>query len=253
MSNPSTVKTSKKTFEIIHAIQSLDGARVDELASYLDMAPSTVHRHVYTLHNLGYLTKEAEQYHLGIRFLTLGGHAQTRLSAFELAKTKVDQIAVETKERAQFIVEDNGYRVYAYTQAGENAVKTDATIGKRGPIHASAAGKAILAELPDATVDAIIETRGLKPTTPHTITDRETLDEQLEQIRAEGIAFNDEESTLGLRAVGAAITGADGTVEGSISIAGPAHRFKNELFRTELPDLLLAVVNEIELRLAYEK
>ncbi len=249
--NKSTVKTTQKTFEIIHALQELGGARIDELSEYLDMASSTVHRHVQTLYEIGYITKEGDHYHLGIRFLTLGGHAQIRLPAFDLAKEKVDQIAVETNERAQFIIEDNGERVYVYTQAGANAVQTDATIGKRGPIHASAAGKAILAALPEPECKAIIGTEPLEVVTPHTITDPEALYKELETVRERGVAFNDQESTVGLRAVAAAISGADGRVHGALSIAGPAHRIKGDLFRSEIPDLLLAVTNEIELKLEY--
>ncbi|XVH33458.1 IclR family transcriptional regulator (plasmid) [Haloferacaceae archaeon DSL9] len=247
----SRVKTTEKTFEIIHALHELNGARIDELSNYLDIASSTVHRHLATLDGLGYIEKEGDVYHLGIRFLTLGGYAQTRHPAFDLAKQKVDQIAMETRERAQFIVEDGGYRVYVYTQAGENAVRTDATIGKRGPIHSSAAGRAILAAMHDSFVTDIIDERGLPPVTPNTITDPDVLFAELEKIREEGVAFNDQESTLGLRAVGASITGSDGRVHGAISISGPAHRFKGDLFRTELPDLLLAATNEIELKLEY--
>ncbi|SDY11023.1 IclR family transcriptional regulator [Halopenitus persicus] len=249
--NGGGVQTTRKTFAIVHALKELDGARIDELSEHLDMASSTVHRHVATLDDLGYLDREGDVYHLGLRFLTLGGHAQTRQPVFDLAKEKVDQIARETDERSQFIVEDGGRRMYVYTEAGTNAVKTDATIGKRGPIHSSAAGKAILAASSDEFVADVLDRHGVSQVTPHTIDDRETLLAEIEEIRERGYAFNEQESTLGLRAVASTITGVNGEVYGAISIAGPAHRFKGELFRSEYPDLLLAATNEIELKLEY--
>jgi DNA-binding IclR family transcriptional regulator len=198
-----------------------------------------------------YVRKDGDEYDLGLRFLTLGGRVQSQQPGFDLAKTKVDQLAAETNERSQFIVEEHDYRFYVYTQTGENAVQTDATIGKRGYLHASAAGKAILANLPEPRVREIIDHHGLPQVTEQTITDEGELFEELERIRGRGYAYNREESTQGLRALGSTITCQDGVVIGAISISGPAHRLKGERFESELPDLIMGVTNEIELRLEY--
>lgn len=247
----STVSTIDTALSIVHVLQGKGSASIYELADELDLAPSTVHRHLYTLRNQGYVTKD-NGYRLGMRFLTLGGHVQTSNAVFNLAKQKVDQVAMETGERVQFIVEENGYRYYLYTRLGEHAVQTDASPGKRGYLHSSAAGKAILAALPDERVAEILDEHGLPASTEQTTTDRDALFAELETIRESGVAFNEEESTTGLRAVGAAVCGPDGLPVGALSISGPAHRFKDETFREELPDLILASANELELKLEFE-
>lgn len=249
--NESTVSTVDTSLDVVAALERTGGARIEELADELEFAPSTIHRHLLTLRQRGYVTKDGDVYRLGMRCLTLGGHVQSNHAAFDLAKRKVDQVANETEERVQFIVAEHGYRIYLYTQAGQHAVQTDARIGKRGYLHVSAAGKAILANLPDERVEEIVDERGLPPSTPNSITDRETLFTELKQIRERGYAYNYEESTSGLRAVGTAVQGIDGRVIGALSISGPAHRFKGERFEQELPDLILGSANEIELKLKF--
>lgn len=248
----STVSTVATNFEIVHALQRVGNARIKELAEMLDVAPSTIHRHLLTLKELGYVTKGEEGYQLGMRFLTLGGHVQTNHPTFDLARRKVDQVAAKTGERVQFIVEEQGYRIYLYTQTGENAVQTDSSIGKRGYLHTSAAGKAILANLPRERAESIIDEHGLTAKTPNTITDRQELLAELDEIRERGYAYNFEESTAGLRAVGSVVRGPHDDVLGALSISGPAHRFKGETFERDLPDLILGSTNEIELKLKFE-
>ncbi|WP_129115284.1 IclR family transcriptional regulator [Halegenticoccus tardaugens] len=247
----STVSTVETNFEIVHALQHLGCAQIKELAETVDVAPSTVHRHLLTLREHGYVTKNGEKYQLGMRFLTLGGHVQTAHPTFDLARRKVDQVANETGERVQFIVEEQGFRIYLYTQTGENAVQTDASIGKRGYLHTSAAGKVILANFPQERVEAIVDELGLPATTPNTITDREELFAELESIRERGYAYNYEETTPGLRAVGSVVCGPNDEVVGALSISGPAHRFTGETFEQELPNLVLGSTNEIELKLKF--
>jgi len=81
-------------------------------------------------------------------FLTVGGYAQRNWDAYPSIKSTVDDLATDTGERTQFIVNENGERVYLYTSVGQSAVETGAQNGKRGPLHCSAAGKAILAAYP---------------------------------------------------------------------------------------------------------
>lgn len=250
-SGPSRLKTTETSLEMVDALYELGGGRIDEIADHLDAAPSTVHRHLTTLRAHDYVTKEGDVYRLGLQFLTIGGYIQHNERGYQLAKDKVQQLALTTGERVQFITEEHGQRVYIHASVGEDAVQTDAHIGKRGPLHCSAAGKAILAALPKSRVEAIIDERGLPQVTPNTITDRETLFEELEVISTRGVAFNEQESVMGLNAAGTAIQCPDGHVLGAISISGPAQRFKGDKLSKEIPDLLLGATNEIELNLKY--
>lgn len=248
---PSRLKTTETSLEVVDALYELGGGRIDEIANHLDAAPSTIHRHLTTLRAHDYVTKTGDVYQLGLRFLTIGGYIQHNERGYQLAKDKVQQLALTTGERVQFITEEHGQRVYIHASVGEDAVQTDAHIGKRGPLHCSAAGKAILAALPRTRVEEIIDKRGLSRVTPNTITDRDALFEELQEIANRGVAFNKQESVMGLNAAGTAVKRPDGQVLGAISISGPAQRFKGDKLGEEIPNLLLGATNEIELNLKY--
>lgn len=247
----SRLKTTETSLQVVEALYELKGGRIEEIAEYLNAAPSTIHRHLTTLRAHDYVTKEGDVYQLGLQFLTIGGYIQYSERGYQLAKDKVQQLALMTGERVQFITEEHGQRVYIHASVGEDAVQTDAHIGKRGPLHCSAAGKAILAALPKERVEEIIDTQGLPQVTPNTIIDRKALLEELEAIEERGVAFNREESVIGLNAAGTVIQRSDGSVLGAISISGPAQRFKGDKLQNEIPDLLLGATNEIELNLEY--
>lgn len=199
-----------------------------------------------------YLAKHDGEYYVGLKFLNLGGHAATRKQAYKMARPKVKELAEETEERAQFIVEEFGRGFYIHMDTGKQAVETDVRIGKIASLHTTSAGKAILACLPERRVQEIIQKHGLPKCTPSTITDQEKLIDELETIRNKGYAQNDGERITGTRAVGVPVRGPDNDVIGAFSVSGPAHRMKGSWYEEEIPDLLLGTANELELNLAYE-
>ena len=246
-----TVKSTETVFDIIESIKELDGARVTELADHLDLAKSTVYSQLHTLRERGYVVKEGDQYHLGLEFAHVGEYTRSRRPSYELAGRKVEKLAQETGERSQFIVEEHGRGIYVHRETGADAVRTDSAVGGHVHLHATAAGKAILAHLPEKRVDEIIERRGLPRQTDHTIIDAAVLREELRTIRGQGYAFNGEESTNRLHAVGVPILLPDGRVLGAISVSGPTHRMQGERLEHEILDRLLGIGNELELNIAY--
>jgi IclR family acetate operon transcriptional repressor len=96
--------------------------------------------------------------------------------------------------------------------------------GMREEVHTSSLGKAILANLRDDQVKTVLDNIQLVPRTPKSIADIKTLLEELERVRQRGYAFDDEESQLGCRCVGAPIFGANNEPLAAISLSGPTSR-----------------------------
>lgn len=245
------VKTARTIFTILEALQENDGLSVSELATEVDMSRSTAHRHLTSLEQVGYVIRENDHYHIGLRFLHLGIYARDRYGIYWQARPKVDKLADQTDERVQLMVEEHGQGVQLYPKFGNQSVQTDAQPGQRVHLHTNAAGKAILAFLPREHVEEIIDELGCPRQTDNTITDPDALFDELNKIRDRGVAFNDGERIEGLRAVGAPVLDSDRNVVGSISISGPAGRFTDNWYHEELPKLLRGAVNEIELNLKY--
>lgn len=244
------VKTTETTLDIIELLEEVDEANLTTIATELGLAKGTVHRHLGTLQSRGYVVRENGQFHVGLRFSKLGEHARSRKEEYLLASSMVEELAEETGERVQFMIEEHDYAVYACVEHGEHAVKTDPGIGSRIPLHTAASGKAIMAHLPDTRVQRIIEQRGLPKMTEHTITDADEFHEELADIREQGFAYNSQEAIEGLLAIGAPVRKANGHVIGAVSISGPTHRMKGKV-ESELAELLLGATNELELNINY--
>lgn len=247
------VKTAETSFELLEQLSAADGDAlgVTELADRLGLAKSTVHRHVGTLESLGVVARDGEKYRLGLRLLDYGLRARGGHDLYHIARPKVEELAETTGEKVWCITEEQGRSVHLFGAAGRNSVTTSARAGAWGYLHQHAAGKAILAHLPETRVRQIVERHGLPAKTPNTVTGEAELFEQLEQIAERGYAFNREESVTGLHAVGAAVTDDDGVAVGAISVSGPANRLKGEWLTDDLPDLLLGATNEIEINLSF--
>lgn len=248
-----SLKTLDTAMEIADTIQQLSGAEIGDLADELNLARSTVHGYIKTMESKGYVVYEDGRYHIGLEFLNKGGHARMRKSEYDFIIAKLNDLAEQTGERVQFIVEESGRGYYIHTSIGENAVEVDAHIGKKIHLHASSAGKAILAHLSEERLELILDRWGTPAYTQETITNREELHDELETIQERGYSLSEQESISGLRAIGVPIQYHDnGQLLGAISLSGPAYRLQGDRFEQEILNTVLGVANEIELDLEYQ-
>lgn len=241
------IKALETTNEIIEGLDELNGARVTELADYIDRPQSVVHSHLNTLKEPEFIVQDGYEYRIGLRFLAFSERVRHRMELYETARVEAEKLASESGELITLMVEEHGRGVYLYVGQGDEDVQYPGIAGTRTYMHCSAAGKSILAHLSDERVDDIIGRHGLPSQTPNTITDRSELKMDLESIRERGLAFDREEFRKGMRAVGAPILLQDGSVIGSLSIAGPANRMSGDQLTETMPKLLRHSINVIEL------
>lgn len=245
------VKTAETIFGIVEFLLETGGSGVTEIAESQDMAESTVHSHLATLRDQEYVVKDGTTYRPSLKFLDHGVRVRDELSLSDAARPVIEQLSEETGEVAWIVVEEHGRAVYLMNSSGEKAVQTRGRVGRRTTMHDIAAGKAILAHLPESRVENIIDTFGLPERTDKTITDRDELYDNLEKIRDRGYAVNDGETTEKVRAVASPILWG-GTVCGAVGIAGPKHRLNGERFTDRLPTAILEAADTIELELEYQ-
>lgn len=248
-----TIGATETAFDIVEYTKDNSPVGVTELATELEYAKSTIHKHIKTLEQRGYLRKDGNRYKVGLRFLDLGVHARNELPLFDVGRTQIDAVAKETGEKCWLIGEEHGYGIHLYGSTGSSPLRTYARVGKLTYLHQTAAGKAILAHLPDNRIETVVATRGLPAKTPETITSQDSLWADINEIRDKGYALNLEETVPGLNAVGVPITDSDGNAIAGLSVSGPAKRLTGELLTEELPSLLLGVANEIEINLVHER
>ncbi|UPM45218.1 IclR family transcriptional regulator [Halocatena salina] len=240
------VKSDETLFSIIEALQSGAWTGVSEIAREIDVANSTVHRHLQSLLTHEFVVEHNGRYRLGYRFLELGGAVRSSDDLVNQVRPVVTDLATETGETVHFIIEEHGRGIVVYHEAGANATPVVVSTGARFPLHTSAAGKAIMAELSDERIHDIVDRHGLNALTDRTITDEEKLFAELETVHEQGIAFNRGENNEVARGVGAAIIRPNGEVLGGLTIVGPPHRMSGERFEEEIPALIHSTCQEFE-------
>lgn len=251
---PRTLQTVEAAIEILERLMELEGAGVTEVATDLGKSKGGVYNHLATLRKHGYVYKEEEQYFPSYKFLQHGEYVRNRSKLYLEGKGEVYKLAERTGEYAHMMAEQNGRGIHLEKVKGEKAVGDEFYSKKRERpdyLHHGSTGKAILAHLSRERVEEIIAEHGLPSATESTITDTEELFAELEQIREQGFALNDEEEIRGLRAVGAPIRDSDGSVLGAISVSGPTSRIQGELFHETYPKQVMKRANVIELNIGY--
>jgi DNA-binding IclR family transcriptional regulator len=248
-----TIAAIDTTCEIIGALQNQNGGTISDLAEEIDVSSATIHAHLASLKKHGLVSQTHHSYDLGPRLLALGEHVRNNSTLYEAAKDEVERLATETGECAHLIIQHNGKLYALYERFGENAVGIEFHDRKRerpiNHLHCTAAGKAILANLPKSEVTDILESHGMPRRTPKTFTDREALFKDLERIRERGFALADEEQMKGIRAVGVPVKSPTDEVIGALALSGPTTRLKDDLFKEDLPNRLMRAANVAEVNL----
>jgi DNA-binding IclR family transcriptional regulator len=238
------IQTTDTSFEIIDLLGELDGATMTEISDRLGLANSTVHGHLKTLEANQLLVKEGNEYHLGLQFLHYGNFTKQRKPEYEFAEDIVARLANDTNEGANFCIEEHGRVIVLHGVSPADDPAYD--IGNVFDMHTTAVGKAILAEMTDEASLEIVDEWGLPARTDRTITDEETLFEELEEVRRTGVAFNHEEMLNGLSAVGAAVKRPDSSVLGALSAGGPTYRIEGGKLHEAFPEIILDAKQQFE-------
>jgi DNA-binding IclR family transcriptional regulator len=245
------IGTIETSFEVLEILVEEGSASLSELSDRTGRPKSTVHDHLSSLRSLGYVLIENDEYRVSTKLLDMGESARRKMDLFPPAKAEVDELAREVDEHASLAIEEQGRTVLLYISKGKNALDLGVSEGFRMRMPTNAPGKAILANLPEERVEAILDEWGMPELTDRTVTDRGALFEQLEEIRERGYATDLGERVEGVRAVAVPII-VDGDVRGALAISGPANRMEGERFRTELPKLLREAANVVEIQYTLE-
>lgn len=247
MTESATIGSLETAFTVIETVVERKGAGVTELSKELDLPPSTIHDHLVTLTDLGYLVKTSEStYEASTQFLSIASAARNKFGIFEFAKPEIRSLADKTGEHVSLVVAERNIGVLLYTVKGEKAVQFKTPLGMEIYLHGAAPGKAILAFLSEEKINEVINRWGLPAMTENTITDRGELEDELETIRENKFALDDGEGMVGLRSVASPILGENDEVLGAISVYGPSKRVDDSHFRETLPKMLLETTNIVE-------
>jgi IclR family transcriptional regulator, pca regulon regulatory protein len=198
---------------------------ISDLARSLGLSRSTSHRYVATLARLGYLQQNmaTRKYRLGPRVLDLGFAAINSMELRQISAPHLQRLADETGHTVNMAILDGTDIVYIErcrtSQLGQREIDLDLHIGSRLPAYCTSMGKVLLAFLEPARRGELLDRIELFDRGPNTITTRAALEEELERVRARGVAVNNEELAYGLRSIAVPVRGQRGEVVAAINLA----------------------------------
>ena len=242
------VQSVERTFAIIEALsQAPKGAYLSELTTATDLNKSTAHRLLGSLITMGYAAKDIEtgKYYLTAKMFEVGGRIVRQSDILAETKPFLEKLSGITGEAVHLVVRDGNDIVYIFKEdSGNNSVRMSSRVGLRSPMYCTAVGKAILAALTQAEVEEIWNASEISQHTQNTITKLTDLKKQLDNIRLQGYAVDNEENELGVRCVAANIVDFSGKVAGAFSVSVPIGRMDDSRLQ-DIADLVLKTREKI--------
>ncbi len=222
--------------QVIHRVASIlrllasstDHITSAEAARRLNLPRSTAHRLMSDLEKEGLLRRDVlgrGEYRPGFLLIQLAEAAKGGFEILELARPHMVYLRDLTRETVALHVLDGVVRRCIFqVESPEPLRRVYPDMGSAIPLHTGAASLAILAHLPDDTVDMILR-RPLEMLAPNTITDLQQIKQELKTIKQQGFCASRQQRSVGVGAVASPLFSGDGSVLGSLNITGPVERF----------------------------
>jgi DNA-binding IclR family transcriptional regulator len=198
------------------------------LAQATGLHPSTAHR-ILTALVTDKLVERADpgSYRLGIRLLELGNLVKSRISVREHALPYMRELHAATGEAVNLSVRRDDEIVYIErTSSGRAMMRVVNIVGARAPLHITAVGKLFLTAEDGRSLKAYAERTGLPAYTKNSLTSLGALDKELDKVRKQGFAHDNEEAEIGVRCLGAGIRDDSGALVAGLSVSAPTERMK---------------------------
>lgn len=203
---------------------------VREIARKLNLSSSAAGRLLAALKELGVLSQNpsTRAYSMGPRALSWAGIYNSTMDIRNRAMQAIEELHQSTRETISLYILDGDDRVCIERLESPQGVRIVTRIGRRLPLYAGSAGKAMMAFLPIDRQEKIINKSPLEPLTGKTITDPTLLRQEMEKVRINGCAVSFGEWIEDAAGVAAPIFDGNGAVIGALSISGLIQRFTEE-------------------------
>lgn len=233
--------TVGKALEIIDAIATLDHpARFSDIQQKCNYPKATLYRFLQILTTQGMLryNDETHCYSVGLRLVEMAHKAWQQSSLAPIAAPILINLSKEVEETVHLAQMETGQVLFVDKYRTSDRFETLAQAGRVAPAHCTGVGKAILAFLSERRFNVAMSRQSFNSFTPMTHLNAETLMEELEEIRLDGIAYDREEHEQGIISIAAPILTTKKRVIGAISIATTTNRHNLESIKKFKPILM---------------
>ena len=245
--------TIEKAIDVLEIFLDRDDEiGLSEIASLTGLNITTTHRIVLTLVKRGYLNQKQkrQKYSLSTKFLQYSNVLSRRMKIRDIAFPIADALNKMVGESVNIAILDRNEVVYIEHIETNKSLRIFTQVGNRVPLYCTGVGKIFLAHMSDDELEKALSGTALLPHTPNTITDIERLKQELELVKAEGVATDKEEMEIGVRCIASPVKNSDGSVIAAISVSGPTARLNNKRVN-EVKTLVKSCAVEVSRALGY--
>jgi DNA-binding IclR family transcriptional regulator len=235
------MKSLEKSIRIIEVLtDNPQGLSLSELAGFLGFPSSTVHHILAMFRRYDYIAQDPEtkKYSLGLKFLSVSAKILDNLDVRKTAYSHLRKLHGKCDETVHLSILRDGKVTYVDKIQKPGGLSLATYIGFTTDPHAAAGGKVLLSELPEGEVKEIYKKLGLKRYAKNTITSIEKLLEELDNIRKQGYAIDNEEYYEGVRCVAAPVR-AGGRIVAAVSVTGSIFSLTMERINRELVHMVV--------------
>ena len=225
------VPSVQKAFAVLEFLASENnGYTTSGLSRKFKIPISTMNNILYTLVDCGYLRRTDEGlFRVTMKLLGEAAKLRENTDLRDLAHEELEVLTKRTGLASMLSVRDGDQLVCIDKVEGPSQIRIASSIGKRSYLHSTSTGKAILAHQPGATIKKILDRVGLPALTPNTITSQKAFQAELNRIRVQGYALDNEENTAGIRGISAAVFDHEGEVAGAVGVGGVDFQFADRM------------------------
>jgi DNA-binding IclR family transcriptional regulator len=217
----------ERALAILEAVaQEPEGLSNADLSRTLKIPKSSASYILRTLEKQAYLNRDAAtgKYRVGLKILSLSRGALSGLDVREVALPIMRNLMEKTNLTCHLAILDGPEAVYIEKVEPQGFIKMDTWVGRRMRVHATSVGKALVAYIAQERLEKILADRGMEKRTAKTITTPARLLKDLEKVRTQGYAIDDEENNLGARCLGAPVFNQHGGIEASLGLSGTTNQ-----------------------------
>ena len=250
-----TVQSVVRALTLLEALADSRGeVGIADLSKRVGYHVSTTHRLLATLLLQGYARQNPEtgRYALGAKAFHLAESYLGQMDLRRVVRPVLERLSQQTGETANLVILDGREALYLDKVESPQSLRIFSRIGRRAPLYCTAVGKVLLAPRSRAEVDALLGSGPLEALTPSTITSRSQLRRELEKVLEQGFALDLEECEEGACCIAVPLVDAQGRVEASLSVSGPAVRVTPRRMEELIP-VMRQAAGEVSTQLGWSR
>ena len=229
---------------------------VKEIAQAANLNKSSLHHHIKTLTELGYLQQDLQsrKYDIGLRLVQAGQAYLQRMDVRERGHLYLEQLSLELNQTSHMLILDGTKIVYVdkiEPPSHPGSLRCSSHVGMHTDIHSTASGKVLLSHVDNAAIEKTLEHLTFSPTTVHTITDIDHFRKELALTKERGYGLDLQEHSHGLQCVAVPVLNLNNECVAAISVSSQVALVDKAMLESEILEKLLETGQKISAAMGY--